>query len=136
MNRRIAREIAFQLIYEMDFHKDEDYLEIYANARSAREFEDNDFARGTFVGVYENREKIDEILAACAIGWKLERISAVALAILRLSTYEMVFTDDVPANVSMNEAVELAKKYGEDNAPSFINGILNKVAKEYAKGDA
>ena len=58
------------------------------------------------------------------------------MAILRLSTYEMVFTDDVPANVSMNEAVELAKKYGEDNAPSFINGILNKVAKEYAKGDA
>lgn len=132
MNRREAREIAFQLIYEMDFHKDEDYLEIYANARSARELEDNDFVRETFAGVYENREKIDEMISSCAVGWKLDRISAVTLAIMRLSVYEMVLSDDVPVNVSMNEAVELAKKFDEDSAPSFINGILNKVAKEYA----
>lgn len=133
MNRRVAREKAFELIYEMDFHKDEDYLEIYANARSARELEDNDFMRETFVGVYNNRERIDEIIAQCAVGWKVDRISAVTLAIMRLSVYEMVFSSDVPVNVSLNEAVELAKKFDEDSAPAFINGVLNKVAKEFSQ---
>ena len=132
MNRREAREKAFELIYEMDFHKENDYLEIYANAISTRELEDNDFVRNTFSGVYENKEKIDAIISECAVGWTLERISGVSLAIMRLSTYEMVFSNDVPVNVSLNEAVELAKKFDEDSAPAFINGILNKVAKEFA----
>ena len=131
MNRREAREKAFELIYEMDFHKESDYLEIYANALSTREIEDNDFVRNTFSGVYENKEKIDAIISECAVGWKLDRISGVSLAIMRLSTYEMVFANDVPVNVSLNEAIELAKKFDEDSAPSFINGILNKVAKEF-----
>ena len=133
MNRRQAREQAFLLIYEMDFHTEADYLEIYANARSTRELEDNDFVRNTFAGVYENREAIDAIISACAVGWKVDRVSSVALAIMRLCVYEMVFSDDVPVNVALNEAIELAKKYDEDNAPAFINGVLNKVAKEHAR---
>lgn len=133
MNRRQAREQAFHLIYEMDFHKDVDYLEIYANARSARELEDNDFVRNTFAGVFENRESIDAIISACAVGWKIDRVSSVALAIMRLCVYEMVYSSDVPVNVALNEAIELAKKYDEDSAPAFINGVLNKVAKEYAR---
>lgn len=136
MKRREARELAFQLIYEMDFHKDTDYLEIYANALSTREITDNDFTRSTFAGVYENKDKIDALISKFAHGWKLERLSPVTLAIMRLSVYEMVIGKTVPVNVSINEAVELAKKFDDDNAPAFVNGILNKVAKEHSSADA
>lgn len=135
MNRREARELAFQLIYEMDFHKDTDYIEIYANALSTREIKDNTFTRSIFAGVYENKEKIDGIISGFAYGWKLERLSPVTLAIMRLSVYEMVVSKEVPVNVSINEAVEIAKKFDDDSAPAFVNGILNKVAKEYSSVD-
>ena len=92
-------------------------------------------APGKLVFQIYDAEKIDAIISECAVGWKLDRISGVSLAIMRLSIYEMVFATDVPVNVSLNEAIELAKKFDEDSAPSFINGILNKVAKEFVNKD-
>ena len=81
------------------------------------------------MGVWSNLEKIDVIISENLQGWTITRISKVALAILRLSVYEIMFSDAVPVSVSINEAVELAKKFGGDDDPSYINGVLGSVAR-------
>lgn len=79
-------------------------------------------------GVIENRETIDEQINEVSENWKLDRMSVVDRNILRFAIFELMFEDDIPSNVSMNEAIEIAKKYGTADSPSFINGILDKVA--------
>ena len=80
----------------------------------------------------EHLSELDELISAHAVGWKSERLSKVSRAIMRLCIYEMLYSDDVPASVAINEALEIAKIYDHDKAPSFINGVVNAVAK--AKG--
>ena len=74
--------------------------------------------------------EIDERISKCSKGWKLDRIAKAELAILRLAVYEAVYDEDVPVGVAVNEAVELAKEYGNDNGPSFVNGILGNIVNE------
>ena len=76
------------------------------------------------------KEELDSILEACSIGWKVKRMAKVDLTILRLACYEIRFDESVPVATAINEAVELAKNYGEESSPSFINGVLAKVAKD------
>ncbi len=83
-----------------------------------------------FRKIEEKLPQIDERLAAESQGWKLGRMNKVDLAILRLAAYEVLEDDDIPVGVAINEAVELAKKFGGDDSPSFVNGVLGKVAKE------
>ena len=128
LNRKAARELAFEIIFEKNF-RDEPIPEIIADAIEARQIVDDDFARETAVGVWSNLEKIDVIISENLQGWTITRISKVALAILRLSVYEIMFSDAVPVSVSINEAVELAKKFGGDDDPSYINGVLGSVAR-------
>ncbi len=132
LNRKAARELAFEIIFEKNF-RDEPIPEIIADAIEARQIVDDDFARETAMGVWSNLEKIDVIISENLQGWTITRISKVALAILRLSVYEIMFSDAVPVSVSINEAVELAKKFGGDDDPSYINGVLGSVAR--AKGE-
>jgi len=91
------------------------------------------FIRQEAIGAYENIENIDKIISDYASNWTTDRMAKVDLTILRLSTYEMLFNKDIPSGVSVNEAVELAKKYSSDEAPAFINGILGKVADKAAE---
>lgn len=84
--------------------------------------------KGYIFGICENIEAIDDIISKNLKGWAISRISNVSLSILRLSVYEMKYTD-LPHAISINEAVELAKQYGEDGAPSYINGVLNSISK-------
>ncbi len=128
LNRKAARELAFEIIFEKNF-RDEPIPEIIADAIEARQIVDDDFARETAMGVWSNLEKIDVIISENLQGWTITRISKVALAILRLSVYEIMFSDAVPVSVSINEAVELAKKFGGDDDPSYINGVLGSVAR-------
>jgi N utilization substance protein B len=86
------------------------------------------FIKEEALGTYKNRESIDKIISRYASNWTTDRMAKVDLAILRLATYEMLFDKEIPSGVSVNEAVELAKKYSSDEAPAFINGILGKVA--------
>ena len=79
--------------------------------------------------MYENIEAIDEIISNNAVGWSIKRITKTALAILRLAIYEIKYVDDVPEKVAINEAVELAKRFGEDGAGAFVNGVLAGVVK-------
>ena len=130
MTRREAREIIFSLVYEADFHRDGSFAVIYNEAIDDRAFEENDYVRSVFFGMEEHLSELDELISAHAVGWKSERLSKVSRAIMRLCIYEMLYSDDVPASVAINEALEIAKIYDHDKAPSFINGVVNAVAKD------
>lgn len=126
MTRREAREALFVLLYEMTFNSPEELESTVENASEDRDLSDA-YILSTARGVYEKKEEIDARISENARGWTLSRMSRTTLSILRISIYEMLF-GNIPYNVSINEAVELAKKYDHDQAPTFINGILNTIA--------
>ena len=129
-SRYKIREQAFFLCFESLF-SDSDIDELADNAGDARDEILSDDAVARAKGVAEHRDEIDEkITAHLKSGWKLGRISKVSLAILRLAVYEILFIDDIPVSVSINEAVELSKKFTVQEDTSFINGVLGAVAKE------
>ncbi len=128
MTRREAREALFTLIYEMPFCKEQNADEILERELMAREESiDDNYIKESFKGTFENISEIDALISENAIGWSFERLTKVSLAIMRLCCYEMIYTD-LPVKIAINEAVELAKKYDHDQAPSFINGVLNNIA--------
>ena len=129
MKRKLAREEAFILIFEKNFNNEsvEDILQL---ANEVRDLKPDDYIKTVFIGVYENLETLDNIISENAIGWNISRISKTALSVLRLSIFEIKFIEDIPVSVSINEAVELCKKYATKEDASFVNGILSTVAKE------
>ena len=133
MQRKIARENAFILIFESVCKKDETAEEIFTKATEIRELEVDDYVRRVFFGSYEQSALIDEAIKRNSKGWKLERISAVSMAILRLAAYEMLFDEDIPERVSINEAIELSKKYDDEKSYAFVNGVLNALSDELKK---
>ena len=128
MTRRQAREEAFILIFEKQFNNSplEEILEL---AIEVRDIKPDDYIKNTFFGVYDNVDNIDKIISENAVGWSINRLSKTALAVLRLSVYEIMFLDEIPSAVSINEAVEILKKYATKQDASFVNGILSTVAK-------
>ena len=128
MKRKQAREEAFILIFEKVFNSDsvEEILEL---ANEVRDLQADDYIKTVFKGVFDNLEVLDETISQNAIGWSIGRISKTALCVLRLSLFEIKFMDDIPVSVSINEAVELCKKYATQDDASFVNGILSTVAK-------
>lgn len=124
MTRTEEREQAFILIFEKSFNMDTSTEDILAYAKEARLLEPTVFSESLFKQVYEQLESIDAVIEQYAIGWKKERISKVALSLLRLALCEILYVDSVPCGVSVNEAVELAKKYATAEDAAFINGIL------------
>ncbi len=129
MKRHESREQAFLLIFESNF-KNETIEQIIENAQISRSIKISSFARKVFNGVCEHKESIDKVIEDNTIGWKKNRISKVALSVMRLAVYEMLYEDDIPKSVSINEAVELTKKYSTEDEASFINGVLGAAAKE------
>lgn len=128
MTRREAREQAFCVLFEQAVGG-ESVDDILHAAAEARDFIPNSFAESEAFGAEENQEEIDRVIGENIRGWNIRRLSKVALALLRLSVYEILFDDSIPDGVSINEAVELAKKYGgKDDAP-YINGVLASVVK-------
>lgn len=128
MKRKQAREEAFILIFEKVFNS-ESVEEILELANEVRDLEADDYIKTVFKGVYDNLETLDKIITDNSIGWSIGRISKTALCVLRLSLFEIKFMDDIPVSVSINEAVELCKKYATKDDASFVNGILSTVAK-------
>lgn len=133
MQRKLARENAFVLIFERICKIDESDEEIFEKAISARELEYDDYVKNVFFGSEAHIAEIDSVTEKHFKGWRSDRVSPVSRAIIRLATYEMMFLEDVPARVSINEAIELAKKYDDDKSYSFVNGVLNAVAEELGK---
>lgn len=131
MTRREERELAFILVFEKIFNDDLTIGEIVDAALEA-EFIDDDnlFAISLAQMADEHTEEFDAIIAKNSVGWRIERLPKVSVAILRLALCEMLYVESIPVKVSANEAVELAKKFGTKEDASFINGLLGKVIRE------
>lgn len=130
MTRSESREQAFILIFEKEFNAEYSIDEIIEAAKDAELFETGNFARELSSKTLEKIDELDKIIIAnLKGGWKINRISKVSLAILRLAVCEITEFDDIPVSVSINEAVELSKKYASEDDSSFINGLLSSVSK-------
>ena len=127
ISRRAARECVVKTLYSYDFNPEMDPENFFAMVCEQGEIPFNTFAKGLFLGTVAHKSSIDEKISDYAKGWSIERIAHISLAILRLCAYELLYTD-IPTPIAINEAVELAKIYDGDEAPAFINGILNTIA--------
>lgn len=132
MNRVKSREYLLQLAYQMEINSEtalETFNSFMENEDISKDDLDLAYIKSGLLGIEENKEKLDSLIESQLVKWKLNRISKVNLSILRISTYEMLFAEDVPGKVSINEAIELCKKYSDNKSVSFINGVLDKVYK-------
>ncbi len=133
MSRKTAREVALKIAFEFSFQDDEasklyeKYMECEDSPMMNQE--DEEYVLDVINGIQKNLEDIDSRIKAHLKDWNFDRISKVDIAILRLAIYEIIFRDDIPQKVSINEAVELSKTFGEDSSPNFINGILAEIIK-------
>lgn len=127
MNRRKSREVAMKLLYEMSINKDsaENIIENFKESTDiSLEELDMEYIKSILEGIETNSKTVDDEIEKYLIKWKLNRLARIDLAILRVCTYEMLFKEDIPSKVSVNEGIELAKKYSADSSGSFINGVL------------
>ena len=131
MNRKTARDLAFKLLYQADIQK-EDGEVVFDIAKEEYEIDDKskEYIGNILYGVEENAENINDIISEKSEGWKINRISKISLACLKLGIFEILYCDDIPDQVAANEAVGLAKLYEGDQAAKFVNGILSVVIKE------
>ena len=132
MGRRELRESIFQLLFMTEFNASEEMAEQRAlfleNIEDLQE-KDQTYIQTKFEKICDKLADIDAKLNESSKGWKTTRMAKVDLTILRLAVYEVVYDEDVPNRVAINEAVELAKKFGGNDSPAFVNGVLGKVAK-------
>ena len=131
--RRIMREFVFKVIYQYDFTRDN--VEEIFNYTLENDILDPESVKEAweFVrGIVESIDEIDALIKAHLINWTFERLSSIDKNILRLGTYELLFKDDIPIEVTLNEAIEIAKKFGSEKSGKFVNGILDRIAKEHA----
>jgi N utilization substance protein B len=130
MKRHTMRRHIFSMLFRAEFYDREDLTEqdrLYMDSIEPVEPEQRAYMEEKTRAIVERLPEIDARIESNAKGWKLERIGKVELTILRLAVYEIEYDDDIPANVAVNEAVELAKTFGGENAPAFVNGILGKM---------
>ena len=130
MTRREIREQVFKMLFRVEFYNQEEMSEQIAlcedDACSWKE-KDKTYIFEKVEKISEKLEEIDAKIDEVSEGWKTGRMGKVDLTLIRLAVYEMLYEEDVPAKVAINEAVELAKQYGTDNSPSFVNGVLAKL---------
>lgn len=135
--RRKAREVALQVLYSLNFvsldveKAQELFWGNFVAPKSAKEF-----AAELVAGTWHHREELDEMIGGCSDNWSLSRMSKVDISILRMAVYEFLYCDDIPAKVSINEAVDLGKMFGSENSGSFINGILDALNLKINKKNA
>lgn len=131
MGRRELREHIFKLLFFTEFHDAEEMeqqLSIYFEDLGDVDEKNQEYIEGKYQMILEKETEIDASIDQIAEGWKTTRMGKVDLTILRLAVYEMKFDEEIPVGVAINEAVELAKKFGGDDSPAFVNGILAKLA--------
>ncbi|MBP3369266.1 MAG: transcription antitermination factor NusB [Clostridia bacterium] len=127
LTRKEAREIVVGLLFETEFKTEDNSAEIFAVSVENREIPDDEYVKNAYFGVCENREQIDELIGAHSNGWKTHRLTRLSRSVMRLAVYEMLFCKDIPYSVSINEAIELTKKFDDPKAKAFVNGVLNSV---------
>ncbi|UCG44078.1 MAG: transcription antitermination factor NusB [candidate division WOR-3 bacterium] len=129
--RRLAREAALETLYRLELVNDEpdDVIEEILNRRNPSEEAENYLRRVTQTAI-DNGEEIDRVLKSHIKRWRLDRLRMLDRAVLRIACAEILYFDDVPWKVSINEAVDIAKKFGDDDSGRFVNGVLDSVCKE------
>ncbi|MGN0276734.1 MAG: transcription antitermination factor NusB [Hominisplanchenecus sp.] len=130
MTRREEREHIFKLLFLIEFYGKEELEQqeqLYAEELAEAKEKDRIYIQEKYERIKEKLPQIDELLGSVSKGWRTERMGKVELTLLRLAVYEMKYDDDIPVGVAINEAVELAKTFGGDGSPAFINGILAKL---------
>ncbi len=135
MKRRKAREYALQLLFQLDIRREKPHASLLKHFWSDydRDDEVKDFCEEIVKGTYKHLGKINDLIARCAKNWSLDRMSTVDRNVLRLAVYEMLYRLDIPTSVTINEAIEIAKRFGTDESGSFVNGILDRVAEVAGK---
>lgn len=131
MTRREIRENIFKMLFRVEFHEQgemPEQLRLFGEELARANKEERQYINDKFQNISEHLEVIDAAVNEAAEGWKTTRMGKVDLTLIRLAVYEIRYEDDIPFKVSVNEAVELAKKYGTDDSPGFVNGILAKFA--------
>ncbi len=132
MNRSQMRELTFQLLYQIEIQKEinEETIEIFCENNQIENKEAKKYITNIINGIVEKKEEINKLISKnLKSDWKIERITKINLALLKLSIYEMMY-NGIPYKVAINEVIELAKKYGDESAPNFINGVLASIVKE------
>ena len=129
MSRKEARRNLFGILFEAEFKGDESPEIIYASALEQREMPEDEYMKNAFFGICEKSSELDKIISKYAKGWKADRLSKVSRTVIRLSVYEILYAD-IPANVSVSEAVDISKKYGEEKSRAFVNGVLSSIVKD------
>lgn len=133
MTRHEARETAFIVLFEKLFRPDDSIDEIVSSAEESDFFEVDDYILTVADKVGEKQEEIDGMIEKNLVGWTIKRISKVSLAVLQLAVCEILYFDDIPVSVSINEAVEITKKYSTAQDASFVNGVLGSVSKSVSE---
>ncbi len=126
--RHENRENTFTLLFAKEFDREADAADFYNAYLENNEVQFADYVKNTFLGVCEQGETLDKEIESVSVKWKLSRMATVTRTVLRLAVYEMI-NSEVPVKVIINEAIEIAKKYDDENSTGFVNGILNKIAR-------
>lgn len=131
VSRRELREQIFKMLFRIEFHESEEMAEqmrLFLEEEDGADEQEEAYIRNKYGQIVEHLEEIDRAINERAKGWKTTRMGKVDLSLIRLAVYEIMFDEDIPTGVAINEAVELAKRYGTDDSSSFINGVLAKFA--------
>ena len=133
--RTKAREYALQILYAVDITKDEpgDCIERFWAGNDESSDDVKVFAGELVLGAAGKRKEIDALISKYATNWQLDRMAVIDRNVLRLATYELLFMDDIPPKVSINEAIDIAKKFGGNDSGKFVNGVLDKINKTESK---
>lgn len=137
MKRRKAREFALQILFQLDIRKDKPTATILKRFWAEHDVDEEvqTFTEEIIKGTYKHLAAINEKIQVCAKNWSIDRMAAVDRNVLRMAVYEILYRADIPSSVTINEAIEIAKKFGTDDSGSFVNGILDSVARMVGKLD-
>jgi len=131
LSRRLARQIAFQTLFQIDLSKSDAEAAMEQRLNDvALSPENQEYVRTVVRGVYDQIPALDAQIGTISRAWEVHRLGYIDRSILRLAIYEIVFMDEIPVGVTVNEAVELAKEFGDDESPRFINGLLGTVVRD------
>ena len=131
MLRTEQREHIFKMLFQIEFNEPADmpeHVKLYVDSLEAATDKDKDYIQKKYEAVVTHVPEIDSMIDSSAKGWKVSRMNKTDLSILRLAVYELKWDDEIPTGVAINEAVELARRFGGSSSPSFVNGILGKLA--------
>lgn len=137
MTRKEQREATFELLFEREFRLEESAEEIFSLSTENRDIDaiKESYIKNTFFGVIEHQDEIDELITEASNGWKVSRLSNATRSAIRLCVYEMKYCDDIPTTVSINEALELVKKFDDPKSRAFTNGVLNGIKEKLEKSN-